>query len=110
MTRTCVMNWLMLVVSCVTVASSREKAFSPIRVTVMPASAGGEFQLFLSPSARNPYVVALDPRHPDPRLDLGLLPRQDRLPHPLRPENGAPGGPGVGGDRPEQDVLGGGAV
>src|SRR3972149_6404301 len=41
MTRTCVMNWLMLVVSCVTVASSREKAFSPIRVTLMPASGEG---------------------------------------------------------------------
>src|SRR4030065_662622 len=39
MTRTWVMNWLMLVVSCATVASSREKAFSPIRVTLMPASA-----------------------------------------------------------------------
>src|SRR4030065_361695 len=41
MTRTCVMNWLMLVVSCATVASSREKAFSPIRVTLMPASGEG---------------------------------------------------------------------
>src|SRR3990172_682957 len=36
-----------------------------------------------------------------------MLPRQDRLPHPLRPENGAPGVRGVGGDRPEKDVRGG---
>src|SRR4030065_715641 len=38
MIRTCVMNWLMLVVSCMTVASSREKAFSPIRFTLMLSS------------------------------------------------------------------------
>src|SRR4030065_324796 len=41
MTRTWVMNWLMLGVSCATVASSREKAFSPIRVTLVAASGGG---------------------------------------------------------------------
>src|SRR4030067_347462 len=97
MIRTCVMNWLLLVVSCVTLASSRERARS--RRGPRAVSDGQKFQLFLPRSSRDQYIVALDPRHADPRLDLGMLPRDERLLHPLRPENRAAGGREGGGER-----------